>query len=92
MPQNPDGSVSISTIGDFIDEGMGITAYCGGCGRGQTLDLERLAEKLGRDHGALAGDLKPKLKCARCGSKDMSFIVRSNAGWNGSGGHSLSKG
>lgn len=90
MPLNPDGSISISTLGDFIDEGMGITAYCDGCHRGQSLDLERLADRLGREHGALARDLKPKLKCARCGSKNISFTVLSHAGWDGTGGHSLS--
>lgn len=53
-------------------------------------DLDMLAEKLGRDHGAMAQDLRPRLKCSRCGSKNMSFIVRNYAGWDGAGGHSHS--
>lgn len=51
------------------------------------LDLGKLAEKLGREHGALHGKLAPKLKCSRCASKRMSFIVHTHAGWDGSGGH-----
>lgn len=90
MGKNPDGSISIHTIGDRLDEGDKISVYCDDCRWSTTLDLEMLAGKLGRDHSALAQDLRPKLKCSRCGSKNMSFIVRVNAGWDGTGGHSLS--
>ena len=90
MGKNPDGSITIHTIGDHLDEGDDISVYCDDCEWSTMLDLEMLAEKLGRDHGAMAQDLRPKLKCSRCGSKNMSFIVRNYAGWDGTGGHSLS--
>jgi hypothetical protein len=89
MPKNPDGSITIHTIGDRIDEGQDMKAYCDDCQWSTTLNLEKLAEKLGRDHSGLARDLKRRLKCSRCGSKNISFIVHANAGWNGTGGHSL---
>lgn len=87
MPINPDGTLSVSTLGDFIDEGYDYYAQCSDCSWRTRLSLERLAERLGRDHSALAGDLVPKLKCSRCGSKRMTFTVVPNAGWDGSGGH-----
>jgi hypothetical protein len=90
MGRNPDGSISISTIGDRIDAGQDMSAHCNDCQWSTTLSLEKLAEKLGRDHSALAGDLKHRLKCSRCGSKNMGFTVHTNAGWDGTGGHSLS--
>lgn len=90
MPRNPDGSITISTIGDFIDEGYDLFANCSDCGRRTLLPLEKLAERLGRDHGALVGQLGRKLSCSRCGSKNMTFTVVPHGTWDGSGGHSLS--
>lgn len=90
MGKNRDGSISIRTIGDRIDNGQDMTVYCSECGRHNNLDLEGLADKLGRDHSALAGDLAKKLRCKGCGSKRMSFSVGSRAGWDGAGGHSHS--
>jgi hypothetical protein len=92
MPVNPDGSITIHTLGDHIDKGHGITVYCSDCGRHNNLNLEALAEKLGRDHSALAGDLAKKLRCKGCRSKRMTFNLRTEAGWDGSGGHSRSGG
>jgi hypothetical protein len=91
MPRNPDGSVTIRTIGDHLDQGNKISAECNTCQRRVKLDLEKLAEQLGRDHSALVGALGPKLKCSRCGSKGVCFTVHVNAGWDGTGGHSLSR-
>lgn len=90
MPRNPDGSISIHSLGDRIDAGQSMTVICSECGRHNNLNLEALVEKLGRDHSALAGDLAKKLRCKECGSKRMSFSVGSRAGWDGTGGHSLS--
>lgn len=90
MPRNPDGSITISTLGDHIDEGHDISAHCGNCGRKVYLNLEMLAEKLGRDHSALVSELGTKLKCSGCGSKQISFTLHVHAGWDGKGGHSLS--
>jgi hypothetical protein len=87
MGVNPDGSITIHSLGDRIDAGHEMSVFCSDCGRRSDLDLEALAEKLGRDHSALAADLATKLKCQECGSKRMSFNVRANVGWDGSGGH-----
>ena len=91
MPLHPDGSISIETIGDFIDEGYAYSVTCDDCGRFNRLNLEALAEKLGRDHSALAGALSRRMKCKGCGSKRMTFNVSTGVGWDGSGGHSLSR-
>lgn len=75
MPRHPNGSISISTIADMIDEGYAISIHCNGtdCHHSATIDLEALAGKIGRDHRALAKDLLPYFRCGRCGSKDMAF-------------------
>jgi len=41
------------------------------------LDLHKIGEKLGFDHGSLHDDLVPKLPCSKCGSKDLALIVSS---------------
>lgn len=90
MGKNPDGSSSIETVGDYIDEGYDSYVYCNNCRHKARQDLQMLAEKLGRDHSMLASKLRPRLRCSQCGSKDMSFSVATNKGWDGTGGHSLS--
>ncbi|RCW80936.1 hypothetical protein C7476_11292 [Phyllobacterium bourgognense] len=60
------------TIGELIDDnGYTLTAHCGNkkCGRHVSIDLAKLAEKLGRDHGAMAKDLLPKMHCTVCKSR-----------------------
>jgi hypothetical protein len=39
------------------------------------LDLEALADRLGTDHGSLHDQLVPKLKCSKCGSKNIALIL-----------------
>ncbi len=87
MPRHPDGSISIHTLGDFIEAGYAYSVTCSDCGRHSNLNLEALAEKLGRDHSALAGDLSKRLRCKECGSKRMTFNINTRVGWDGSGGH-----
>jgi hypothetical protein len=84
---NDDGPISISTIGDFIDAGYSYTVFCDDCDRHNNLNLEALAERLGREHSALAGDLSRRMRCKGCGSKRMRFLVQTHAGWNGTGSH-----
>ena len=52
-----------------------VTAYCDAqyCHHYQTLDLEALGERLGMDAEAMASDLIPKLRCAKCGSRKVSL-------------------
>jgi hypothetical protein len=69
----------LQTIGDLIDSRHGLYIYCeasrGGlrCGHYVEADLESIAGRLGRDHSWLAADLVPRLRCSKCGSKDVSI-------------------
>ncbi|MDR6635094.1 hypothetical protein J2X72_003906 [Phyllobacterium sp. 1468] len=63
---------STDTIGGLLDDnGYTLTAHCGNkaCGHHVRLDLAKLAEKLGRDHGAMAKDLLHKMHCSVCKSR-----------------------
>ena len=64
------------TIQGLIDEKMKLHAYCHAslCFHNQPIDLESLKAKLGPDAPAMADDLIPKLKCAKCGSKKVGLI------------------
>ncbi len=75
-------ALSNSTLGDMIDNGNKITVYCEtwGCQHGKTLDLEALAERYGRDHGALHNDLVGlPWKCEKCGGRKVSFRLQPGA-------------
>lgn len=69
--------ITMDTLGSFIDRGYGIYAHCQaqGCGRSKELDLRALAERLGRDHSALADGLTPKLRCSACGGRKISITI-----------------
>lgn len=64
-----------ATLGECITHRYGIRAACTECGHVRELDLEALAAKLGRDHGALRDDLAPKLRCTECGSKRIALTT-----------------
>lgn len=78
MPRHPDGSISISTIGDMIDEGYRASYYCDtfGCENKGDIDFPAFGEWLGRDHGALKKDLERYYKCPLCGGRKVSFSVQ----------------
>jgi hypothetical protein len=63
------------TIGALIDHGYTMWAFCQrrGCTHSRKIDLQVLAQKLGRDHSAMHKDLAPKLKCSACGSKQLGL-------------------
>lgn len=69
------------TIGELLEEGYRLWIHCdassGGvrCNHRAEADLEALAARLGRDHGAMAADLAGKFRCARCGSRSTSITV-----------------
>lgn len=46
-----------------------------GCHHTATIDLDKLADRLGPDHGTLAADLVGKLRCSKCGSKRVGIII-----------------
>jgi hypothetical protein len=63
------------TIGALIDNGYTLWAYCHrrGCNHSSHIDLQELAQKLGRIHSTMHKDLAPKLKCSACGSKQIGL-------------------
>ena len=68
------------TIGHCIDNGYSIYVCCDAvsCSNTKLLDLDKLAAKLGRDHGALRADLIGLgFRCSKCGSRDISFRASS---------------
>lgn len=77
---------TLSTIGDLIDRQHGLSAWCEAtingipCGHTRPLDLEALAKRLGRDHSYLAADLAPKLRCTKCGGRQIGLILQPPTG------------
>ena len=70
------------TLADRIRNGDMVRAYCHNlpaCGHSAELDLVKLAERVGPDHGAMHDDLVPKLKCAKCGGRRIGLIVTPNS-------------
>ncbi|QKC83297.1 hypothetical protein [Mesorhizobium sp. NZP2077] len=53
------------------------------CHHGDALDLEKIKDKLGPDAPAMADDLIPKLKCAKCGGKQVGLIYSPDTTPNG---------
>ena len=68
-----------NTLGVLIDYGYEVALYCENlhdglnCDFVKMLDLEKLAAKLGRDHGCRHDDLVPHLWCTKCGGKNVSI-------------------
>lgn len=59
----------IQSLGDLLDHGYAMDAYCGTCARGFRVNLQSLAESLGRDHPHLTRPLP--IRCNSCGSDDL---------------------
>ncbi|MBB4003849.1 hypothetical protein [Aurantimonas endophytica] len=68
--------IIISTLDDLLDEGMGLAWICEGCSRDLDMTLGRAIEIWGRDQRYVRWH--PPVKCARCGSRDISMRVRAN--------------
>ncbi|WP_318012846.1 MULTISPECIES: hypothetical protein [unclassified Mesorhizobium] len=64
------------TLQSLIDGKMTVTAFChkGSCNHSKTLPLEELRTRFGPDAPAMEWDLRPKLKCEVCGSRDVGLI------------------
>ena len=62
------------TFQSLIDARMVVTANCYECHPRHDLDLAALRDRFGPDAPAMAADLIPKLKCAKCGSKRVGLI------------------
>ncbi len=70
------------TLGELIDGGYRIWVHCDSAGAGgmrcnhrAMVDLDDLARRLGRDHGAMAADLAGMFRCARCGARRSTITV-----------------
>ncbi|RUV10591.1 MULTISPECIES: hypothetical protein [unclassified Mesorhizobium] len=61
------------TLQGLIEAGMSVTAGCLHCNRHQRLDLPALRDRLGPDAPAMEWNLRPKMKCASCGSKRVTL-------------------
>ncbi|MCF3931823.1 hypothetical protein L1787_00160 [Acuticoccus sp. M5D2P5] len=78
--------VNIITLGDYIDYGMALVAWCRACpGPHREVDLALLAERLGHDHRMVEGELK--LRCSRCGSRDVAVLVSPPVAKGAGGAH-----
>ena len=70
------------TFQKLIDADMAVHAYCqrAVCGHGKKLDLEALGKRFGPDAGAMYDDLIPRLRCEKCGQKQVGLVCtpRSN--------------
>lgn len=55
---------------------MTVTAHCrnSACHHNQALDLAKHRDRFGPDAPAMADDLTPKLKYAKCGGKKVALI------------------
>lgn len=72
MPQR-----TILTFGDMLDNCHKLTAFCSNvdCRHCADLDLEALAGRMGRGHGALLEDIGHLLRCTACGRRGCSLIL-----------------
>ncbi len=79
MGRNPDGSITIRTLGDYREFGYTLSATCEGerCNR-RTLavTLEDLIRIFGPEWDAISHRLP--IKCTVCGSNRISYIVNTN--------------
>lgn len=69
-------TITIATLGDLADEGMCMAWACNDCSRDLDLTLSRAIELWGRDQRYV--NWKPPVRCARCGSRNISIRVRAN--------------
>jgi hypothetical protein len=78
---------TISTIQDLIDNQMRVSVHCNAydCRHSAKLDLQALGERLGFDFVTI-GDPQPlvaKLRCSKCGGKDLGLILSPGSGYSG---------
>lgn len=70
------------SIGELIDGHYRLWVHCDSpavdgvrCNHAAEVDLEDLAKRLGREHGAMAADLAGKFRCAACGSRRTAITI-----------------
>ncbi|RIY00236.1 hypothetical protein D3218_13200 [Aureimonas flava] len=76
MGHNPDGSITVSKLGDYAEFGYTLSATCEGFGcsrRPLAVTLEDLIRIFGPDWPFV--ERKPRIKCQVCGSNRISWII-----------------
>ena len=73
MPRFPDGSSTVTTFRDLIEEGYKYHLDCEDCHRSLDCDVFDMAEHFGLDTVFVRRDFP--LKCAGCGSRKISSII-----------------
>lgn len=68
------------TIQHFIDLGHRLEIYCHNprCGHHATVDMLKLRDRLGPDHGCLHDDIIHLFRCSKCGGKELGMIRRAD--------------
>ena len=63
------------TVQALIDGGMEITAYCEDpdCRHTQPVDLVRFRDRFGPDAPMMRRDVLPRLRCSKCGGKNIDI-------------------
>lgn len=69
------GGVVLKTLADH--QGLDVLACCVACERYVPLELAALAERLGWD--APLDELRPRLRCRRCGARTGRVLIRGRA-------------
>jgi hypothetical protein len=64
------------TIQGFIDRGDTLEIWCHSCRHHATIDMMKLRDRLGPDHGSMHDDLIHLFKCSRCGEKRKLGLIR----------------
>ena len=69
-----------NSIQDFIDDGTSVTIFCHSCNHRGELDLVKLRDRLGPDHGMLFDEIKDYLRCGNCRGKKFGMIRHAYTG------------
>lgn len=76
---------SIDTLGDLINDGFTVYAFCNNtfCRHSVTLDLVALSERLGVDFVAIGtpNPLAARLRCSKCQGNDLGLILQPVTGY-----------
>lgn len=61
--------ICLSTIGDLIGTGTGLTGWCDACGAFRALDMEALAARYGRGASYIKSESPIRIRCRDCGAR-----------------------
>ena len=73
------------TLAKLIADDMTVMAHCQNycCHHRQVLDIKALSERFGPDAPAMYDDLVPRLKCTKCGGKQIGLTYPPNVAPSG---------